>query len=110
MDQECWTPGLHKNSDSSVPALTLVDTNGEGRQSSFFWEEGSYLKLRNISVGYRPNLDLLDKFGVQEARIYLQASNLLTLTPGGTLSEDPETPNEVFPVPRRITLGLEMTF
>ncbi|CAI3797991.1 SusC/RagA family TonB-linked outer membrane protein [Rheinheimera sp. MM224] len=104
---DAWTV---QNSDSSVPALTLVDTNGEGRQSSFFWEEGSYLKLRNISVGYRPNLDLLDKFGIQEARIYLQAANLLTLTPDGTLSEDPETPNEVFPVPRRITLGLEMTF
>ena len=104
---DAWTL---QNSDSSVPALTLVDTNGEGRQSSFFWEDGSYLKLRNISVGYRPNLDLLDKFGIQEARIYLQAANLLTLTPGGTLSEDPETPNEVFPVPRRITLGLEMTF
>ena len=32
---DAWTV---QNSDSSVPALTLVDTNGEGRQSSFFWE------------------------------------------------------------------------
>ena len=93
-----------------MPALTLIDNNGEGRQSSFFWEEGTYLKLRNISVGYRPTLDFIERFGLSDARVYLQAQNLLTITPDGTLSEDPETPNEVFPVPRRFTLGLEVSF
>ena len=104
---DAWTP---ENPNSSVPALTLVDNNGEGRQSSFFWEDGTYLKLRNISVGYTPSLDFVDRFGLSNARFYLQASNLLTITPDGTLSQDPETPNEVFPVPRRITLGMELSF
>ena len=104
---DAWTP---QNTDSDVPALTLIDNNGEGRQSSFFWEEGTYLKLRNISVGYTPTLDFIERLGLNDARIYLQAQNLLTITPDGTLSEDPETPNEVFPVPRRVTLGLEFSF
>ena len=104
---DAWTP---QNADSDVPALTLIDNNGEGRQSSFFWEEGTYLKLRNLSIGYTPTLDFVDRFGLADARVYLQAQNLLTITPDGTLSEDPETPNEVFPVPRRITLGLEVSF
>jgi hypothetical protein len=98
------------NTDSTVPALTLVDNNGEGRQSSFFWEDGSYLKLRNLSVGYRFEDTVLDDYGIQDARIYLQGSNLLTITPNGTLSQDPEAPNEVFPVPRRITIGIDVSF
>lgn len=102
-----WTP---ENMGSDVPALTLIDNNGEGRQSSFFWEEGTYLKLRNISIGYTPSLSFFEKFGLEDGRIYLQAQNLLTITPDGTLSEDPETPNEVFPVPRRVTLGIELSF
>ncbi len=104
---DAWTP---ENSDSTVPALTLIDNNGEGRQSSFFWEEGTYLKLRNISIGYTPSLELVEQFGLADARFYLQGSNLLTITPDGTLSQDPETPNEVFPVPRRITLGMDLSF
>jgi len=104
---DAWSPD---NTDSTVPALTLVDNNGEGRQSSFFWEDGSYLKLRNLSVGYRFEDELLDDYGIVDARIYLQGSNLLTITPDGTLSQDPEAPNEVFPVPRRITIGIDVSF
>lgn len=102
-----WTPD---NPNSDVPALTLVDNNGEGRQSSYFWEDGSYLKLRNLSVGYTAEESFLADYGIKSARAYLQGSNLLTITPDGTLSQDPETPNETFPVPRRITLGVSVTF
>ncbi|GAC13730.1 SusC/RagA family TonB-linked outer membrane protein [Aliiglaciecola lipolytica] len=102
-----WTP---ENTQSDVPALTLIDNNGEGRQSSFFYEDASYLKLRNLSVGYTPDESLLNDYGIKSARVYLQGSNLLTITPDGTLSQDPETPNEVFPVARRFTVGIEVTF
>lgn len=102
-----WTP---ENSQSDVPALTLIDNNGEGRQSSFFYEDASYLKLRNLSVGYSPDESFLNDYGIKSARIFLQGSNLLTITPSGTLSQDPETPNEVFPIARRITIGLNVSF
>ncbi|WP_417212541.1 SusC/RagA family TonB-linked outer membrane protein [Acinetobacter venetianus] len=98
------------NTDSNVPALTLIDNNGEGRQSSLFWEEGSYLKLRNLSIGYTPDEQWLSQYGISSARIYLQGSNLITITPSGTLSQDPETPDGNFPIPRRITLGVNLSF
>lgn len=97
-----WTP---TNTKSNVPALTLVDRNGEGKESSFYWESASYLKLKNLSVGYT-----FRDFGFDTARIYLNAENLLVITPKGTLSQDPEAPNNVFPIPRRITLGVTMSF
>lgn len=96
-----WTPD---NTGSNVPALTLLDNNNEARESSFYWEDGSYLKLRNLSIAYNIDPNILD------ARVYLSAQNLLTITPSGTLSQDPEAPNSVFPIPRTLTLGLSMTF
>lgn len=102
-----WTP---ENNQSDVPALTLIDNNGEGRQSSFFYEDASYLKLRNLSVGYTADESFLNNYGIKSARVFLQGSNLLTITPDGTLSQDPETPNEVFPVARRFTIGIDVNF
>jgi len=98
------------NTDTDVPALTAIDNNGEGRQSSLFWEDGSYLKLRNLSIGYSPDEQWLSQYGISSARIYLQGSNLITITPSGTLSQDPETPDGTFPIPRRITLGVNLSF
>ncbi|ARU26689.1 SusC/RagA family TonB-linked outer membrane protein [Cellvibrio sp. PSBB006] len=99
---DAWTP---ENSETDVPALTLIDNNNEGRESSFYWESASYLKLRNLSIGYT-----FENFGFESARVYLNAENLITITPSGTLSQDPEAPNGVFPIPRRITLGVSMNF
>jgi TonB-linked SusC/RagA family outer membrane protein len=99
---DAWTP---ENTDTNVPALTLIDSNNEGRESSFYWESASYLKLRNLSIGYT-----FENVGFETARVYLNAENLITITPSGTLSQDPEAPNGVFPIPRRITLGVSMTF
>lgn len=98
------------NTNADVPALTLVDNNGEGRQSSYFYEDGSYLKLRNLSIGYTPEDEFLEQFGIVNARFYLQGSNLLTITPNGTLSQDPETPDGAFPIPRSIRIGVDLTF
>ncbi|MBB1323469.1 SusC/RagA family TonB-linked outer membrane protein [Shewanella sp. SR43-8] len=98
------------NTDTDVPALTAIDNNGEGRQSSLFWEEGTYLKLRNLSIGYTPDEQWLSHYGISSARIYFQGSNLLTITPSGTLTQDPETPNGTFPNPKRFTLGVNLTF
>lgn len=104
---DAWTP---ENADASVPALTLVDNNNEGRESSFYWEDASYLKLRNLSIGYSAPDWVLARCRLQHARIYLQAQNLLTIKPGGTLSQDPEAPGSSFPVPKRYTIGFEATF
>lgn len=97
-----WTP---TNTHTNVPALTLIDRNGEGRESTFYWESATYLKLKNLSVGYTFN----DTF-IGNARVYLNAENLLTIKPSGTLSQDPEAPNGSFPIPKRLTLGVNVYF
>lgn len=101
-----WTPD---NAGSTIPALTLVNRNNEGRISTYFYENGSYLKLRNIQLGY----NLKHLFGhtkVQAARIFIQGSNLLTFKSRHFTAADPETPDNVFPIPAIVTAGLNVSF
>ncbi|MCB0563999.1 MAG: TonB-dependent receptor [Phaeodactylibacter sp.] len=104
---EAWSP---QNPNSSIPALTLVDNNNEARESSYYWEPGSYLKLRNLTLGYTPPESLIKRFGMQNARFYVQGQNLLTIKPSETIAQDPEAPSATFPVPQRVTFGLSLTF
>ncbi|WP_198411367.1 SusC/RagA family TonB-linked outer membrane protein [Marinimicrobium alkaliphilum] len=104
---DSWSP---ENANSTIPALTLADNNNEGRASTYFYEDASYLKLRNLSLGYTPGPDFWSRLGAQGGRFYIQGSNLLTITPSSTISKDPEAPGAAFPIPRRLTIGLNVNF
>lgn len=101
-----WTP---TNTSSTIPALTLVNRNNEGRTSTYFFENGSYLKLRNIQLGYNLK-NVLRNAGVQTARVFLQGSNLLTIKSKGFTAADPEAPGTSFPVPAIVTAGFSVSF
>ena len=101
-----WTP---QNPNSTIPALTTVDRNNEGRTSTYFIENGSYLKLRNIQLGYNLK-DVLKSLSVKTARIYLQASNLLTIKSKSYTATDPENPSNVYPIPVIGTMGINFSF
>lgn len=103
---EAWSPD---NPDSNIPAVTLVDENNEGRYSSYFLSNGSYLKLRRITFGYTLN----EFFIFQRVRIYLSGENLLTIkdTTGNDAftSPDPENPGNGWARPQNITFGFNLT-
>jgi len=104
---DAWSPD---NADASIPAPTLVDNNNEGRMSTYFIENGRYLKLRQASLGYR--FDQLPFF--KTLRVYITGDNLFTVKDrSGTdafTAFDPENPNNTFPIPRNITFGLNASF
>lgn len=100
-----WTPS---NSTSTIPALTLVDRNNEGRQSTYFFENGSYLKLRNIQLGYNLR-HALRRTSIQNARVFLQGSNLATIKSKKFTAADPEVPGNTFPIPSIITAGFNIS-
>ncbi|AZI26349.1 TonB-dependent receptor [Pedobacter sp. G11] len=103
---DAFTP---QNSGSGIPALTLVDRNNEGRFSTYFIEDGSYLKLRNIQLGYNLQ-NALKKLKVQRARVFIQASNLLTIKSKSYTATDPENPGNAYPIPVITTLGVNVSF
>lgn len=68
-----WTP---QNTDTDIPRAAI-----RGRElSSRFVEDGSYLRLKNIALGYSLPSRLLEKSGISSARLTVSAQNLLTFT------------------------------
>jgi len=71
-----WTP---ENTNTDVPRATAQDDGGNRAPSDFFVEDGSYLRLRTLEVGYTLGKgSVADWLG--DLRIYLTGQNLLTLT------------------------------
>ncbi|SOD90362.1 SusC/RagA family TonB-linked outer membrane protein [Spirosoma fluviale] len=106
-----WSP---TNTSSTIPAVTLTDKNNEGRTSTYFVENGSYLKLRNIQIGYTLPNGLIQRLKMQRARVYVQGQNILTLKPASKANKytgvDPETPNSAYPQPAMYTAGINFSF
>ena len=98
------------NPDSNIPALSLSDNNNEKRVSSYWVENGSYLKLRTIQLGYNFPQSIASKLAMQRLRMYVSAQNLFTIKSSSFTGVDPENPNYGYPIPLNITFGLNVTF
>lgn len=98
------------NQNSNIPALTFNDNNNEKRVSTYWVENGSYLKLRTIQFGYNLPKSIASKLYMERLRMYLSAQNLLTIKSGDFTGVDPENPNFGYPIPVNITFGINVTF
>lgn len=104
---DAWTP---QNPNSEIPAVTYNSANQETRVSSFFVENGSFLKLRNIQLGYNVPKTWAQKIRMERLRFYLSAQNLLTIKSKDFSGVDPENPNFDYPIPLTVTLGVNVSF
>ena len=71
-----WTPS---NTNTDIPKVSLDDRNGNRRSSTRFLEDGSYFRIRNITLGYELK-DLLKIKQIASARIYITVQNAFTWT------------------------------
>jgi TonB-linked SusC/RagA family outer membrane protein len=71
-----WTG---EGTSNSIPRLTNDATNNK-LFSDFFVEDGSFLRLQNIQIGYNIAADVLEKVGVSKLRVYTSINNLFTIT------------------------------
>lgn len=104
---DAWSP---TNPDSNIPALSTYNNNNETRVSSYYVENGSFLKLRNIQIGYNVPKAIANKLYMERLRFYLSAQNLLTIKSSSFTGVDPENANFGYPIPMNITFGLNVTF
>ncbi|UOG76121.1 TonB-dependent receptor [Hymenobacter tibetensis] len=72
-----WTPS---NPNSNEPRITSNDTNGNDRLSSRHIEDGSYLRARNMELGYTLPQAFLGKVKVKGARVFASVDNVFTIT------------------------------
>ncbi len=87
-----WTP---TNTDTNIPRAVLGDPNqNSSRNSDRFIENASYLRLRNVQLGYTLPENITDKLSIGKLRLYMSLQNLFTITDysgidpeiGGTLN------------------------
>ncbi len=72
-----WTPG---NTNTDMPRLSGSDQNNTNRTSDRFVEDGSYIRLKNLTVGYNLPKSLTNRVGLSSFRVYFSGQNLWTKT------------------------------
>lgn len=76
MLNDSWTP---ENPNASLPILDANDSRSQ-QPSSYFVEDGSYFRMKNLTIGYTLPAKALSKLKLTSARIYVQGQNLFTIT------------------------------
>lgn len=118
---DAWRPD---NTDTHIPRVTLDDPNNNIRPSTYYIHDASFVRLKNLKVGYTLPQNLAEKMCLKRAYIYLQAQNLFTIT--GYEGIDPEVGLQsyssenrnldmgvdrgIYPLPRTFTLGVNVSF
>ena len=113
MHLDRWTP--ETAATAKYPALHYgTHDNNKNGNSSLFLYDASYLRLKNVEIGYNVSPKLLRKFHVQQARIYVQGLNLLTFDKLGDVDIDPETKSgdgaSWYPTQKVFNFGIDITF
>ncbi len=110
-----------------MPRMSAGDVNDNDRVSSLYIEDGSYLRLQNLSIAYRLPYKVVEKLNISSARISLNIQNLFTLTRytgydpeiGMTMEQYSTNGQDAlmngidtgrYPSPRIFTLGLNIGF
>ncbi|MDR2912321.1 MAG: TonB-dependent receptor [Alistipes sp.] len=110
------------NRDAQLPEVNILNPNGEGTKvTSYLVEDGSYLRLKMLEIGYTLPSSLLSKVKISNARVYVSGENLFTLTKYS--NADPEVRNDGnhnnmgvdylttgLPVARVFSVGLSVSF
>jgi len=118
---DLWTP---ENPSTTMTRAAKGDPNNNARVSSWFVEDASYLKIRTLQIGYTLPDNILDALGLSGFRVYVNASNLFSLTKYS--GYDPEISSVsrtgdfnplyngidlgVYPTPRIFSTGLQLSF
>nr|WP_287937436.1 TonB-dependent receptor [Algoriphagus sp.] len=113
---DAWTP---QNLDAKIPVVERVSNFSTSNvANSFYVEDGSYLRLQNLTLGYSAPASVLQKLKMERARVFASVNNLFTLTKYEGL--DPAVGGDAdltfgidvgnYPVTRGWTFGLNLSF
>lgn len=110
-----------EGTSNKIPRMTAANPNGNWQSSDLFIKNGSYMRLKNIQLGYTLPLNITRVASIQRLRLYVSAENLLTFT--GYDGFDPElgggdgasatamgVDKGIYPQSRTIYIGANVTF
>lgn len=110
-----WTA---EGTSTEVPRYTWIDVNNNYRVSDLYIEDGSYLRVKNVQIGYTLPSGILRRMGASTWRFYVSAENLLTFTKytgadpeiGARSSFDIGIDRGIYPQARTWRLGTSISF
>lgn len=108
--ENSWT---ENNRDARFPRLSVNPTNNNAFSSTWWYEDGSYMRLKSLQLGYSLPKKWMDKIGFGGIRVYFEGTNLFTISKLMKYNIDPETPgvcNGYYPQQRLMGFGLDVTF
>ncbi|HTE11037.1 MAG TPA: SusC/RagA family TonB-linked outer membrane protein, partial [Chitinophagaceae bacterium] len=108
---ESWTPERYASGAKITVPITINNDANMQLPSTFFIENGDYSRLKNLQLGYNFTSNLLSRLKINNLRVFLQASNLFTITKYSGL--DPEVSeqgidNSVYPTSRIFMFGFNI--
>jgi TonB-dependent starch-binding outer membrane protein SusC len=110
-----WTP----ENPTNQPRIVYADPNANlSRSSSYFVEKGSYLRLKNLQLGYTLPTRILPRLDIEKLRIYVSGQNLITVTNYTGMDPEISTGSNtdknldqgMYPQSRTFLLGLQLSF
>ncbi len=109
-----------KGGENGIPRFSSLDGNGNNRMSDRWIEDGSYLRIQNISLAYNLPAEWAKRAFLQQAKIYVNVQNVYTFTKYSGYDPEIGSYNQSsllqnidrgrYPTPRTYTLGLNLTF
>ena len=102
-----WILGENENPNAEYPRLSYGGNSNNYRPSTYWLRNGSYLRLKNLEIGYNIPKSLINKIHLNNVRLYFMGTNLITFS--NFKLWDPElgsTNGQAYPLSRSYTLGL----
>jgi TonB-linked SusC/RagA family outer membrane protein len=104
-----WTPATSET--ANYPRLSTMDNANNYRTSTFWLRDGSYIRLKNIELGYTLPTTVTKRVKIEKCRFFVNADNLKTWHQISDISVDPESFNvNVYPMVSTMNVGLNLSF
>ena len=109
-----WQEGTNENPNAKLPRLSVNQQTNNQKVSTFWRRDASYLRLKNVQLGYRMPSKWFDKSNfISSCRLFVSGTNVFTIDHYGIKGMDPESnfsPENTYPINRQWTCGVEIRF
>lgn len=102
-----WSLGKNEDVNAKYPRLTYGNNSNNNRASTYWLRDGSYLRLKNLEIGYTLPKAFVSSMHIQNVRFYFMATNLLTFSEFDLWDPELGSSNgQQYPLSKTFTLGM----
>ena len=102
-----WSLGKNEDVNAKYPRLTYGNNSNNNRASTYWLRDGSYLRLKNLEIGYTLPKAFVSSMHIQNVRFYFMATNLLTFSDFDLWDPELGSSNgQQYPLSKTFTLGM----